>query len=125
MKKQIATLNAPAAIGPYSQGISAGSLVFVSGQLPVDPSTGKIEGTDMKAQARRSLKNVESVLKEVGYTLDDVVKTTCFLTDMSGFGDFNEVYAEFFKGVCPARSCVGVKQLPKEALCELEVIACK
>lgn len=125
MKKEIATPNAPAAIGPYSQGIVAGSFAFVSGQLPVDPSTGKIESQDIEGQARQSLQNVENVLREEGYSLEDVVKTTCFIADMKDFAAFNEVYAGFFKGVCPARSCVAVKQLPKEALCEVEVIAYK
>lgn len=125
MKKEISTPKAPAAIGPYSQGIVAGPFVFVSGQLPVDPSTGKIECQDIKGQAQQSLRNVESVLREGGYSLEDVVKTTCFIADMKDFAAFNEVYATFFKGVCPARSCVAVKQLPKEALCEVEVIAYK
>lgn len=125
MKKEISTSGAPAAIGPYAQGILAGPLLFVSGQLPVNPATGAIECEDMKGQARQSLRNVENILKEGGYTAEDVVKTTCFIADMKDFADFNEVYAEFFKGVCPARSCVAVKQLPKDALCELEVIAYK
>ncbi len=125
MKSTISTNAAPAAIGPYSQGILTGSFAFVSGQIPVNPDTGKIECDDIKGQARQSLLNVESVLKEGGYTLNDVVKTTCFITDMKNFSEFNEVYAEFFKEDCPARSCVAVKELPKEALCELEVIACR
>ena len=125
MKSKISTNAAPAAIGPYSQGILTGSFAFVSGQIPVNPDTGNIECDDIKGQARQSLLNVESVLKEGGYTLNDVVKTTCFITDMKNFSEFNEVYAEFFKEDCPARSCVAVKELPKEALCELEVIACR
>lgn len=125
MKSQISTTAAPAAIGPYSQGIKSGAFAFVSGQLPVDPGTGAIECTDIKGQARQSLLNVQEILKEGGYILDDVVKTTCFITDMKYFAEFNEVYGEFFKANCPARSCVAVKELPKNALCELEVIAYK
>lgn len=125
MKKEISTVNAPAAIGPYSQGVIAGQFSFVSGQLPVNPASGKIESQDIKEQARQSLQNVENVLREGGYTLDDVVKTTCFIADMNDFTAFNEVYETFFKGVCPARSCVAAKQLPKNALCEVEVIAYK
>lgn len=125
MKNKISTAAAPAAIGPYSQGILANAFAFVSGQLPANPETGNIECTDIKGQARQSLLNVESILKEGGYTLDDVVKTTCFITDMKNFAEFNEVYGEFFKENCPARSCVAVKELPKNALCEVEVIACK
>jgi len=125
MKSKISTTAAPAAIGPYSQGILVNGFAFVSGQIPIDPKTGNIECDDIRGQAKQSLLNVENVLKEGGYTLDDVVKTTCFITDMKNFADFNEVYGEFFKENCPARSCVAVKGLPKNALCELEVIACK
>lgn len=125
MKRKISTVLAPAAIGPYSQGITAGAFTFVSGQLPANPETGNIECGDIKGQARQSLCNVERILKEGGYTLEDVVKTTCFITDMNYFADFNQVYGEFFKEDCPARSCVGVQELPKGALCEVEVIACK
>ena len=117
----ISTENAPAAIGPYSQGMIVGSLVFCSGQIPVDPATGSIpEG--IAAQAERSCKNVSAVLEAAGSDLGKVVKTTCFLADMADFAAFNEVYARFFTGK-PARSCCAVKTLPKNVLCEIEAIA--
>ena len=117
----ISTENAPAAIGPYSQGMIVGSLVFCSGQIPVDPATGSIpEG--IAAQAERSCRNVAAVLETAGSDLGKVVKTTCFLADMADFAAFNEVYARFFTGK-PARSCCAVKTLPKNVLCEIEAIA--
>ena len=117
----ISTENAPAAIGPYSQGMIVGSLVFCSGQIPVDPATGSIpEG--IAAQAEQSCKNVSAVLEAAGSDLGKVVKTTCFLADMADFAAFNEVYARFFTGK-PARSCCAVKTLPKNVLCEIEAIA--
>ena len=117
----ISTKNAPAAIGPYSQGMIVGSLVFCSGQIPVDPATGNIpEG--IAAQAERSCRNVSAVLEAAGSDLGRVVKTTCFLADMADFAAFNEVYAKFFTGK-PARSCCAVRQLPKNVLCEIEAIA--
>ena len=117
----ISTPNAPAAIGPYSQGMIAGSLVFCSGQIPVDPATGNIpEG--ITAQAERSCKNVAAVLKAAGSDLTKVIKTTCFIADMADFAAFNEVYAKYFTGK-PARSCCAVKTLPKNVLCEIEAIA--
>ena len=117
----ISTKNAPAAIGPYSQGMVVGSLVFCSGQIPVDPATGNIpEG--IAAQAERSCRNVSAVLEAAGSDLGKVVKTTCFLADMADFAAFNEVYAKFFTGK-PARSCCAVRQLPKNVLCEIEAIA--
>ena len=117
----ISTKNAPAAIGPYSQGMIVGSLVFCSGQIPVDPATGNIpEG--IAAQAERSCRNVSAVLEAAGSALGKVVKTTCFLADMADFAAFNEVYAKFFTGK-PARSCCAVRQLPKNVLCEIEAIA--
>ena len=117
----ISTENAPAAIGPYSQGMIAGSLVFCSGQIPVDPATASIpEG--IAAQAERSCKNVSAVLEAAGSDLGKVVKTTCFLADMADFAAFNQVYARFFTGK-PARSCCAVKTLPKNVLCEIEAIA--
>ena len=117
----ISTKNAPAAIGPYSQGMIVGSLVFCSGQIPVDPATGNIpEG--IAAQAERSCRNVSAVLEAAGSDLGRVVKTTCFLADMGDFAAFNEVYAKFFTGK-PARSCCAVRQLPKNVLCEIEAIA--
>ena len=117
----ISTPNAPAAIGPYSQGMIVGSLVFCSGQIPVDPATGSIpEG--ITAQAEQSCRNVAAVLAVAGSDLTKVVKTTCFLADMADFAAFNEVYAKFFTGK-PARSCCAVKTLPKNVLCEIEAIA--
>ena len=117
----ISTKNAPAAIGPYSQGMIVGSFVFCSGQIPVDPATGNIpEG--IAAQAERSFRNVSAVLEAAGSDLGRVVKTTCFLADMADFAAFNEVYAKFFTGK-PARSCCAVRQLPKNVLCEIEAIA--
>lgn len=117
----ISTPNAPAAIGPYSQGMIAGNLVFSSGQIPVDPATGNIpEG--ITAQAEQSCRNVAAVLEAAGSDLTKVVKTTCFIADMGDFAAFNEVYAKHFTGK-PARSCCAVKTLPKNVLCEIEAIA--
>ena len=117
----IYTEKAPAAIGPYSQGMAAGSLVFTSGQIPVDPQTGMIpEG--IEAQTHRSCQNVEAVLKAAGSDLDKVVKTTCFLADMADFAAFNAIYESYFVSK-PARSCVAAKALPKGVLCEIEAIA--
>ncbi|MCM1309448.1 MAG: RidA family protein [Bacteroides sp.] len=124
MKQVIATTNAPGAIGPYSQAIDAGQFVFVSGQIPVNPATGEIpEG--ITAQARQSMANVKAVLAAAGLTMDNVVKTTVFLADMSLFVPMNEVYAEAFSAPYPARSAVAVKELPKQVLLEVEVIAAK
>ena len=121
MSKAIATTNAPAAIGPYSQGMIAGNLVFCSGQIPVDPATGAIpEG--ITAQAEQSCKNVAAVLTAAGSDVTKVIKTTCFIADMADFAAFNEVYAKYFTGK-PARSCCAVKTLPKNVLCEIEAIA--
>ena len=117
----ISTPNAPDAIGPYSQGMIAGNLVFSSGQIPVDPATGNIpEG--ITAQAEQSCRNVAAVLEAAGSDLTKVVKTTCFIADMGDFAAFNEVYAKYFTGK-PARSCCAVKTLPKNVLCEIEAIA--
>ena len=118
---KIETNQAPGAIGPYSQGYVAGGFVFTSGQIPVDPVNGEIpEG--IAAQAERSCRNVAAILNAAGSDLSRVVKTTCFLADMGDFPAFNEVYANFFTGK-PARSCVAVKTLPKNVLCEIEAIA--
>lgn len=125
MKKSIHTDAAPAAIGPYSQGIDAGSLVFLSGQLGVDPATGSLLGGDIAAQTSQALKNVQTVLRSAGLTLEHVVKTTVFLADMADFTVMNEVYASFFPTPCPARSAVQVAALPKGARVEVEVIAAK
>lgn len=119
--KDISTPNAPAAIGPYAQGYIANGMVFTSGQLPVDPAAGTMpEG--IAAQAEQSCKNVGAVLAAGGTGLGSVIKTTCFLADMNDFAAFNEVYARYFIN-CPARSCVAVKALPKNALCEIEAVA--
>ena len=122
MKKVIATTNAPGAIGPYTQAIDTGSFVFISGQIPVNPATGEIpEG--IEAQAAQSMANIKAILAEAGLTMDNVVKTTVFLADMSLFADMNKVYAENFTAPFPARSAVAVKELPKQVLVEIEVIA--
>ena len=121
--KVIATAEAPAAIGPYSQGYEANGFVFSSGQIPVNPKTGEIpEG--IEAQARQSCRNVGEILKAAGIGYEQVIKTTCFLAEMSDFGAFNQVYEEFFVSR-PARSCVAVKELPKGVLCEIEAIGVK
>lgn len=125
MKKAIATTAAPGAVGPYSQGIEANGLVFVSGQLPVDPATGAFAPGGVAEQTAQSLKNISAVLAAAGCTMDDVVKTTVFLTDMGKFAEMNEVYATFFQGDCPARSAFQVGALPKGAQVEIEAIAAK
>lgn len=117
----ISTSNAPGAIGPYSQGIATGQFIFTSGQIPVVPATGEIP-TGISAQAEQSCKNVAAILEAAGATLEQVVKTTCFLADMGDFAAFNEVYARYFVSK-PARSCVAVKDLPKGVLCEIEALA--
>lgn len=119
--KKIETANAPGAIGPYSQGFVTGGLIFTSGQIPVDPATGEMpEG--IAAQTAQSCKNVLAILEAAGSGADKVVKTTCFLANISDFAAFNEVYAQYFTSK-PARSCVAVKDIPKGALCEIECIA--
>lgn len=122
MLRKISTDEAPAAIGPYSQGIIANGMLFASGQIPIDPATGNIEGEDIAAQAELVCRNVGELLKAAGTDFTRVVKTTCFLADMGDFAAFNEVYAKYFTEK-PARSCVAVKTLPKNVLCEVEVIA--
>ena len=120
----VATDQAPAAIGPYSQAVADGALVFVSGQLPINPSTGQIEATDAAGQARQSILNIEAILAAAGLTLGDVVKTTVLLADIADFGAVNEVYASRFTGpVLPARAAYQVAALPKNALVEIEAIA--
>ena len=122
-KKVIATTNAPGAIGPYSQAWAVGDFVFASGQIPVNPATGETpEG--IAAQTEQSCKNVAAIMEAAGVTMDNVVKTTCFLADIADFTAFNEVYAKYFTSK-PARSCVAVKDLPKGVLCEVEAIAVK
>ena len=118
----ISTNNAPSAIGPYSQGMICGNLIFTSGQIAINPANGEIEAEGIAAQAEQACKNIKAILEEAGSTLENVVKTTCFLADMGDFAAFNEVYAKYFTGK-PARSCVAVKTLPKNVLCEIEVIA--
>lgn len=125
MKKVIATTSAPAAIGPYSQAIEVGNMLFASGQIPIDPTTSEIVQGGIKEQTAQVFANIKAVLKEAGYTLDNVVKTTVFLADMSLFADMNAVYATQFSGAFPARSAVAVKELPKGAWVEIEIIAVK
>lgn len=125
MKKVIATTNAPAAIGPYSQAIQVDKMLFASGQLGIDPATGNFVEGGVKEQTVQAFKNVHAILAEAGYTISEVVKTTVFLADMSDFATMNEVYASQFEGAFPARSAVAVKTLPKSGLVEIEVIAVK
>ena len=121
--KVISTKKAPAAIGPYSQAIRIGNLVYTSGQIPIDPATGVFAEGGIKEQTRQSLTNVKAILEEAGLSMSNVVKTTVFMADMGDFADMNSVYAEFFTEPYPARSAVAVKTLPKGALVEIEVIA--
>ena len=120
--KKISTQNAPAAIGPYSQAIVTGNLVFTSGQIPINPETANVEAEGITAQAEQVMKNLGAVLEAAGSSYEKAVKTTCFLADMADFAAFNEVYGRYFTEK-PARSCVAVKALPKGVLCEVEVIA--
>ena len=123
MKKVIATTEAPAAVGPYSQAIAVGNLVFCAGQIPLDPTTGNLIEGDVTAQTRRVIENIKAVLAAAGATLDDVVKSTVFLLDMNDFAAMNAVYAEYFASPFPARSTIQVARLPKDARVEIEVIA--
>ena len=123
MKKAISTTKAPAAIGPYSQAIKVGNLIYTSGQIPIDPTTGVFVEGGIKEQTRQALTNVQTILEEAGLTMGNVVKTTVFMADMNDFADMNTVYAEFFMEPYPARSAVAVKTLPKGALVEIEVVA--
>lgn len=120
--KKIHTEKAPAAIGPYSQAVVHNGVLYTSGQVPLDPVTGEIVGSDIQSQANQVLKNMEQILKEAGTDFSKVIKTTCFLADMKDFAAFNEVYASYITEK-PARSCVAVKELPKQVLVEVEVIA--
>ena len=122
MLKYVDTKKAPAAIGPYSQGIVLNGIAFFSGQIPLSPETGEVVGTTITEQAEQVMQNVKALLESQGAEFTDVVKTTCFLADMADFAAFNEVYAKYFTGN-PARSCVAVKALPKGVLCEVETIA--
>ena len=123
--KAIQTDKAPAAIGPYSQAIEANGLVFASGQLPINPVTGQLAEDDIQAQTRQSLLNVQAILQAAGPDRCHVVKTTVFLSDIANFGAMNEIYAQFFQSPFPARSAVAVRDLPKGALVEIEVVAAK
>ena len=123
MKKVINTNQAPAAIGPYSQAIKVGNLVYTSGQIPINPATGNFVEGGIKEQTRQSLTNIKAILEEAGLSMNNVVKTTVFLADMNDFADMNSVYAEFFAEPYPARSAVAVKTLPKGAIVEIEVVA--
>ncbi|MCR5100007.1 MAG: RidA family protein [Butyrivibrio sp.] len=120
--EKVSTNKAPAAIGPYSQAIKAGDFLFASGQIPINPANGEIEGKDVSEQADLVCKNIGEILSAAGTDYEHVVKTTCFLADMEDFGAFNDVYEKYFTGK-PARSCVAVKQLPKNVLCEVEITA--
>lgn len=122
--EKIHTNDAPAAVGPYSQAVLANGVLYASGQIALDPKTGALVSGGIEAQAEQCCKNIEAVLKEAGLTTDSVVRTMCFLADIADFAAFNEVYAKHFTGK-PARSCVAVKDLPKGALCEIEVTAVK
>jgi 2-iminobutanoate/2-iminopropanoate deaminase len=123
MKQVISTHQAPAAIGPYSQAIRVGNLLYTSGQIPINPATGNFVEGGIKEQTRQSLTNIKAILEEAGLTMAHVVKTTVFMADMNDFADMNAVYAEFFAEPYPARSAVAVKTLPKGALVEIEVVA--
>ena len=123
MSQVVYTKSAPDAIGPYSQAIKTGNLVFTSGQIAINPASGAVEATTIEAQTEQVCKNLGEVLKAAGTSFDKVVKTVCFLSDMGDFAAFNAVYAKYFTGDCPARSCVAVKTLPKNVLVEVEAIA--
>ncbi len=123
--KLISTNKAPKALGPYSQGIEANGFVFLSGQIAINPETSEMVGNTTKKQAERVMLNIKAILEELGLSFNNVVKATCFLADMADFADFNKVYAEFMEGHKPARSCVEVSKLPKDALCEVEVIVAR
>ena len=122
--KAIATEKAPAAIGPYSQAVKAGDFIYVSGQLPIDPATGAFASDEIKGQTKQSLTNIKAILEKEGLDMSAVVKTTVFMKDLAGFGDMNGVYAEFFNEPYPARAAFQVAALPKDALVEIEVVAC-
>ena len=122
MLKKVSTDKAPGAIGPYSQAIVCGNMLYTSGQIPINPASGNIEATDIAAQTEQVMKNLGAVLEAAGTSFENVIKTTCFLHEITDFAAFNEVYAKYFVSK-PARSCVAVKDLPKGALCEVELIA--
>ena len=122
MMNKIYTNNAPEAIGPYSQAVECGGLIYTSGQIAINPESGQIESNDIKGQTTQVMKNLTAVLEAAGSSVDKAIKTVCFLADMNDFASFNEIYGEYFTSK-PARSCVAVKQLPKNSLVEVEVIA--
>lgn len=122
MSNKVETNKAPKAIGPYSQAVVVGNLIFTSGQIPLNPETGVLEGNDIKEQTHRVCQNLKAVLEVCGSSLENTVKTVCYLSDMTNFSEFNEVYAQYFTQK-PARSCVAVKELPKGALVEVDVVA--
>ncbi|MDQ0178096.1 RidA family protein [Bacillus chungangensis] len=123
MNQKIESQKAPAAIGPYSQAIKAENTIYISGQLPIDATTGEFAGNDIKSQTKQSLENIKAVLAEVEADMSDVVKTTVLMKNIADFGDMNEVYANYFTGTCPARAAYQVAALPKDALVEIEAIA--
>lgn len=125
MKKIISTDKAPAAIGPYSQAVEANGMLFVSGQIPINPAVGKIEAEDVSGQAHQVFQNIKAILDEAEYTFADVIKTTVFIADMALFPELNEVYKQYYQTDCPARSTIAVKGLPLGALVEIETIAAK
>jgi len=125
MKRIINSVNAPAAIGPYSQAVEANGTLYLSGQLPINPAVGKIEATDITAQTEQVFANINAILTEAGYTFADVVKSTVFLSDIANFGGMNEVYKKYYQTECPARSAFAVKALPLNGLVEIETIAAK
>ncbi len=122
-KKIYSSEKAPAAIGPYSQAVKAGRFLYLSGQLPIDPETGKLAGDDISSQTKQSLENIKSILAAAGLSMADIIKTTVFIKDMEHFGEMNKVYGSFFPEDPPARSCVEVARLPKDALVEIECVA--
>ncbi|MBN1185971.1 MAG: RidA family protein [Bacteroidales bacterium] len=125
MKKIISTSDAPQAIGPYNQAVEVKGMLFISGQIPIDPTTGKVESLDIQGQTKQVLKNLEAILKEAGYTLKDVVKTTCLLTDIADFKSMNEIYACYFSDNSPTRATFAVKDLPLGVKIEIDAIAVK
>ncbi len=125
MKKVISTENAPAAIGPYSQAIEANGMLFISGQIPINPATGKVVDGEIIAQTEQVMKNIEAILTEAGYSFKDVIKSTCLLSDMSNFKSMNDVYGQYYTDNPPARAAFAVKELPLGVLVEIETIACK
>ena len=125
MKRIINTTNAPTAIGPYSQAVEANGTLYISGQLPIDPTVGKIEATDIKSQTEQVFANINAILTEAGYTFNDVLKSTVFLSDIVDFAGMNEIYKKYYETECPARSAFAVKSLPLGALVEIETIAAK